>query len=835
MVVLTAVLLQLKEEKPNIKNIQQWLPLSTIENDCLISKQGDVTIAYSLVMPEIFSLSSDEFETLHQTWVRAIKVLSPGTILHKQDWYLESLYAPDLEADSSFLERNSNAFFSNRPTMEHECFLMLTKKTPKRKPATSVFSNLLKPGIVPAETLDQVALADFTDRCSQFEKLISEAGFITPRRLTATDLAGTEDKTGLIERYLFLQPAKGTPTLRDITFKPEFKVGENYCQLYAMSDVEDMPSLCGSRITYDKYSTDKTKYPVSFAASVGQLLQGNHIYNQFMVIEDTAKVMKKLEAKRRRLQSLSNYSRENAIARDATNDFLNEAISQQRQPVKTHFNLLIWTQDKEQLKEMRNKVSAALAQMDATPRQEITGAPQLYWAGLPGNAADLPTNECFDTFTEQATCFFAQESSYRDSVSPFGVRLVDRQHGKPVWLDISDEFMRKGITTNRNKACFGSSGSGKSMLMQHFMRSYFEQGSHIIIVDVGGSYSGLCQLVKGYYFTYSEADPIRFNPFHLPDGDSMDTEKKESIKTLILSLWKKDDEQYKRSEYVALSNALNLYFEYLDANKHVFPCFDSFYEFIKEVYVEKIREENVKERHFDIDNFLYVLRPYYGDGEFGYLLNSRERLDIFHQRFCVFELDAIKDHPILFGVVTLIIMELFISKMRKLKGIRKVIVIEEAWKAIAKGQMAEFLRYLYKTVRKFFGEAWIVSQELDDVLSSAIVKDAILNNADCKILLDMRKFQNKFDQIQNAMSMPEKGKPMVLSLNKANDPKRRYRELYIEMAGMVMKVYAYEPSPAEYYAYTTEEKEKVLVQRYTAQEGGDMQRGIRALLASGEV
>ena len=266
----------------------------------------------------------------------------------------------------------------------------------------------------------------------------------------------------------------------------------------------------------------------------------------------------------------------------------------------------------------------------------------------------------------------------------------------------------------------------------------------------------------------------------------------------------------------------------------VFPCFNTFYDFLRDIYVEKLQEENVKEKHFDIDNFLYVLRPYYGDGEFAYLLNSREKLDVFHQRFVVFELDAIKDHPILFPVVTLVIMELFISKMRKLKGIRKVIVIEEAWKAIAKGQMAEFLKYLYKTVRKFYGEAWIVSQELDDVISSPLVKDAILNNADCKILLDMRKFTNKFDQIQNTMSMPDKGKPMVLSLNKANDPTRRYRELYIELGGMVMKVYGYEPSPQEYLAYTTEEREKMLVQKYTEQEGGNMQRGIRALLASGE-
>jgi conjugation system TraG family ATPase len=831
-VTLVGVILQLRDPKQNVASLEKWLPISKIENDCLISRQGDTTLVFQLTLPEIFTLSNDEYETLHQTWVRAIKVLPPGTVLHKQDWFLESTYQANMEEEKTFLQHSSDAFFQERPVVEHTCYLMLTRRAPKRKPASSVFSNLLRPSLVPAEAIDRLTFLEFTDKASQFEKLLSEGGFITVRKMGSDELAGTPEKAGLLEKYCFLLSENDKPILRDISFKPDWKIGDQYCQLYALADIEDLPSLCGSRLTYDRYSSDKSKYPVGFAAFVGQLLPINHIYNQFMVIEDAGKTLKKLEAKRRRLHSLSAYSRENAISRDATNEYLNEAISQQRQPVRAHFNVMIWTENQEKLKDLRNKVSAALAQMDANPRQEVTGAPQLFWAALPGNAADLPMNECFDTFSEQATCFFSQDSSYRDSVSPFGIRLVDRQSGKPVWVDISDEPMRRGIITNRSKAVFGSSGSGKSMFMNHLVRSYFEQHAHIVIVDVGGSYTGLCKLVNGYYFTYTEENPIRFNPFYVPDGDTMDTEKRESLKTLILSLWKKDDEGFKRSEYVALSNALNLYFEYLEKNKQVFPCFDSFYDFLRDQYVDVLKAENVKEKNFDVDNFLYVLHPFYGNGEFGYLLNARERLDVFHTRLIVFELDNIKDHPILFPIVTLIICELFIAKMRKLKGIRKVIVIEEAWKAITKAGMAEFMRYLYKTIRKFFGEAIVVSQELDDVINSPIIREAILNNADCKILLDMRKFANKFDQIQTTMSMPDKGKPMVLSLNKANDPARKYRELYIELAGVSMKVYGYEPSPQEYYAYTTEEKEKVMVQQFTEQQGGDMKKGIRALLAS---
>src|SRR5690606_2555393 len=147
-------------------------------------------------------------------------------------------------------------------------------------------------------------------------------------------------------------------------YKDGIRVGEQYCQLYTLADARDLPSLCGSRINYDRYSTDKTKFSVGFASTLGQLLPCNHIYNQYVFIDDAQATIKKLESKRLRLQSLSTYSRENAISRDATNDFLNEAIAQQRLPVKAHFNILVWTDDKEKLKNVKNLVSSALAQMD---------------------------------------------------------------------------------------------------------------------------------------------------------------------------------------------------------------------------------------------------------------------------------------------------------------------------------------------------------------------------------------------------------------------------------------------------------------------------------------
>ena len=810
------------------KQIKDILPIFGVEHDCILSKQGDVTIAYEVQLPELFALSDQEYEVLHQSLIRAIKILPSGTVFHKQDWFTESKHAADFSAIGvSFLSRASERFFNERPYLDHQCYILLTKKPTGRKPGSSLFSNLLRRSIVPEQTLKPQLLQDFLDNAGQFERILNDSGLMQLKRLTNEELSGEQQYCGLVERYLNLQPNEKSFILHDISFDDGLKVGPNHCQLFTLADAADLPSYCGSRINYDKYSTDKTKFSVGFASPLGQLLPCNHIYNQYIFIEDPQKTIQKLESKRLRLHSLSAYSRENAISRDATNEFLNEAISQQRLPVKSHFNVLVWTDSKDGLKDTRNLVSSALSQMDAVPKQELSGVPQIFWAGIPGNEADFPMNDSFDTFAEQACCFLNLETNYRSSVSPCGIRLGDRQYGKPVHVDISDEPMKKGLITNRNKFILGPSGSGKSFFTNHMVRSYYEQGTHVVLVDVGHSYKGLCQLVKGYYFTYEEKNPIRFNPFHIGEGDMLDTEKKESIKTLLLALWKKDNETFNRSEYVALSNALQLYYTPApEGEKEVFKCFDTFYEFLQTDFVEVLKRDEVKEKDFDVSNFLYVLRPYYKGGEFDYLLNATENLDLLQERFIVFELDNIKDHPILFPVVTIIIMEVFISKMRKLKGIRKMILIEEAWKAIAREGMAEYIKYLFKTVRKFFGEAIVVTQEVEDIISSPVVKQAIINNSDCKILLDQSKYQNKFDQIQELLGLTEKEKAQVLSINKANDPGKKYKEVFISLGGMLSKVYRVEVSAEEYLAYTTEETEKFKVMQLAEQFNGNIEKAI---------
>ena len=804
-----------------MKNAEQIFPIYKVEHDTLLSMQGEMTIAFEVTLPELFTLSNNEYIALHQTWVKAIKLLPKNSIFHKQDWFVEAKYHATF-GDRTFLSHASERFFHERPYLTHHCLVMLTKRPQNFKPVTTASSSLLRNHITPPDATSAELFRDFADGAGQFKRILEDSGLLRVRRLSNEDLAGTLITPGILEQYCFLVSAEEEPVLKDVHFKHGLRIGDDHCQLYTLADAENLPALCGPRITYDAYSTDKTKFSTGFASPVGALLDCNHIYNQYIFIEDTAKTLKKLEAKKLRLQSLSAYSRENAIGRDATQEFLNEAISQQRLPVKAHFNILAWGEPKA----IKNKVGSALAQLDATPKQETDGAPQLWWAGLPGSAGNFPMNDTFDTFAEQACCFLNYETNYQSSLSPCGIRLGDRLSGKPLHVDLSDEPMKQGITTNRNKFILGPSGSGKSFFTNHLLRSYFEQGVHIVLVDVGHSYQGLCDFVGGYYFTYSENNPISFNPFYVGAGDVLDTEKRESIKAMILALWKKEDEGVQRSEYIAISDALFHYYE----SSPTFACFDSFYEFLKGDFYETMKQSKVKDQHFDIDNLLFVLRPYYKGGEFDYLLNATENLDLLQRRFIVFELDNIKDHPILFPVVTLIIMETFVSKMRKLpKDVRKMILIEEAWKAIAREGMAEYIKYLFKTVRKYFGEALVVTQDIEDIISSPVVKQAIINNSDCKILLDQRKYQNDFPKIQQLLGITDKETALIMSMNRANDERYHYKEVFISLNGQLSKVYRTEVSREEYWTYTTESAEKAKVQRYI-QKYGDIRKAIAAIV-----
>ena len=817
--------------------LESKFPLLRVENNCIISKFADITTAYRVTLPELFTLTGEEYEALHGAWLKALKVLPDYTVVHKQDFFIEERYAaPEDGSERSFLARSYERHFNERPYLRHSCYLYVTKTTPERMRQTSASSVLCRGFIVPREMRDTDAVTRFLEAAEQMERILNDSGLVRVERLTEDEIVGTADDAGLLARYFALSDERLPVVNEDIRLDPgTMRIGDKFLSMHTLSDLDMLPQSVATDFRYERLSTDRSDCRLSFAAPVGLLLSCNHVYNQVVFLDDHDETLKRLEATARNMNSLAAYSRSNAINREWIEMYLNEAHSQGLRSVRCHCNVMAWAENEAELKRLRNDVGSQLALMGCTPHHNTVDVPVLFWAAIPGNEADFPAEESFYTFLDQALCLFNEETNYRSSLSPFGIKMSDRLSGIPIHLDISDLPMKRGTITNRNKFILGPSGSGKSYLTNHLVRQYWEQGSHILLVDTGNSYQGLCSLIHaktkgrdGVYFTYTEEAPIAFNPFYVEDG-VYDVEKRESLKTLLLTLWKRESEEPTRSEEVALSNAVNLYLSKLRTDRSIVPSFDTFYEFVETDYRRLLEQKRVREKDFDLENFLNVLEPYYKGGEYDYLLNSDRQLDLLDKRFIVFELDNISSNRTLLPVVTLIIMETFISKMRRLKGVRKMILIEECWKALTSANMSAYIRYLFKTVRKYFGEAVVVTQEVDDIISSPIVKESIINNADCKILLDQRKYLSKFDGIQRLLGLTDKERAQILSINLSNDPKRRYKEVWIGLGGVQSAVYATETSVEEYLTYTTEESEKMQVMELSGKLGGDIEAAIRQL------
>ncbi|WP_297627774.1 TraG family conjugative transposon ATPase, partial [uncultured Rikenella sp.] len=479
----------------NAATIENKFPLLAVENGCIVSKDADITVACRVDLPELFTVTSAEYEAIHAAWCKAVKVLPEYSIVHKQDWFIREQYRPQTgDAQMSFLSRSFERHFNERPYLNHSCFLFLTKTTKERMRMQSNFSTLCRGNIIPKE-VDRESTTKFLEAVDQFERILNDSGFISITRLSGDEITGTAEQPGLLEKYFTLS-LSDTTSLQDVELGAEtLRVGNKRVCLHTLSDTEDLPGHVGTDMRYERLSTDRSDCLLSFAAPVGLLLSCDHIYNQYLFLESSDANLQMFEKWARNMQSLSRYSRSNQINKEWIDRYLNEAHSFGLLSIRAHFNVMAWSDDAEELRRIRNDVGSQLALMECRPRHNTVDAATLYWAGMPGNAGDFPAEESFYTFVEPALCFFTEETNYKSSTSPFGIKICDRISGKPLHLDISDEPMKRGVITNRNKFVLGPSGSGKSFFMNHLVRQYWEQGTHVVLVDTGNSYQGLCELV----------------------------------------------------------------------------------------------------------------------------------------------------------------------------------------------------------------------------------------------------------------------------------------------------------------------------------------------------
>lgn len=413
--------------------------------------------------------------------------------------------------------------------------------------------------------------------------------------------------------------------------------------------------------------------------------------------------------------------------------------------------------------------------------------------------------------------------------------------------------------------------------MNSVVRQLWEQNTDVVMVDTGNSYEGLCEYVGGKYISYTEEKPITMNPFRIK-REELNVEKTGFLKNLILLIWKGSQATITKTEDRLIDQVITEYYDVffngfngftppqredlkqsllvddrsnnrgtketeeerderiqreidsIEARRKELKVetlsFNTFYEYSVQRIPDICHENNLS--GVDISTYRYMMKDFYRGGNHDKTLNEDMDGSLFDETFIVFEIDAIKDDPLLFPIVTLIIMDVFLQKMR-IKKNRKVLVIEEAWKAIASPLMAEYIKYLYKTARKFWASVGVVTQEIQDIIGSPVVKEAIINNSDVVMLLDQSKFKERFDNIKAILGLTDVDCKKIFTINRLENKAGRsfFREVFIRR-GTTSGVFGVEEPRECYMTYTTERAEKEALKLYKKELHCSHQQAIEA-------
>lgn len=786
----------------SIRRNEFKIPYIGIEDDNgignIYNKPGDHSAIIKITNPIVqYSADNDGYDDFHSLFDNMVKILGSGYVIQKHDIFTHKKYIPKLNRD--FLDQKYNEHFEGREFTEIDTYLIITR---------TVRSSFMKHS-------DKDYKLFYNKINKVIDILIQNK--MSPVALSAKAIARYTKRVIALdfgrESFSFDNFKAGDDSIR---------MGSDVIKNITLVDIDllDFPTKVSS---YKERNDIGNNFPVdtmSFLHTVPNYKM--MIYNQVIIIPDQRKTQVDLDIKMRRHKSVPDP--DNDLSAEDIANLKKDVAKHNQMIVYAHYNLIVRAHSSD-IEKAVNHVENALFTQGILPSKGSYNQMELFRSALPGNTSELKNYDKFLTTSDAALCFFFKECLLTDEESTFQIYFSDRQ-GVPVAIDPTENPFSSGKIANRNKFVLGPSGTGKSFVMNHILRQYALYNTDIVLIDTGHSYSGICQYYNGRYITYSEEKPITMNPFRIAQAE-LTTEKKQFLRSLIGLLWKGNGDLLPTEE-TAISDVIKLYYDnHFDNNRPQSELsFNSFYEFSNAELKRLMEVHNV---HIELDNYKFILKKFYKGGEYQNILNDDMDTTLLEEPFIVFEIDSIKDHSILFPITTLIIMDVFTQKMR-LRPNRKAFIIEEAWKAIASPTMAAYILYIWKTCRKFWGEAVVVTQELEDILHNPILKNTILANSDTRILLDQKKFKDSYDEVSAVLSLSTKERNKIFTINRLDNKegRSRFNEVYISIGGEG-NVYGVENSLTEYFLFTTERKEKEALQVYTSILG-DLKNALAALV-----
>ena len=840
------------------KKIFQDIYFSVEETDgvgVLYTKSGEYSAVLRMENPvQKYSANIDSYYEFSHLFTAIAQTLGEGYAIHKQDIISRKEFKNEDGDKHEFLSESYFRYFKGRVYTDSATYITITQESKK--------SRLL--------SFDNKKWRDFLVKIRKVQDQLKDAGI-------AAHFLNKEEASDYVDRFFAMNFKDKIVSISNFKVDEEsIDMGDKRCKVYSLVDV-DCANLPSAIRPFTNIEVNNTSMPVDLMSLVDNIPGAEVVvYNQIVYMPNQKRELALLDKKKNRHASMPNPS--NQMAVEDIKRVQEVVARENKQLVYTHYNFVVGVSPDTDLQKCTNHLENSFGRMGIHISKRAYNQLELFVNSFPGNCYGMSDEyDRFLTLGDAASCLMYKEKIQHSEDTPLKVYYTDRQ-GVPVAIDITGKEGRNKLTDNSNFFCLGPSGSGKSFHMNSVVRQLWEQNTDVVMVDTGNSYEGLCEYVGGKYISYTEEKPITMNPFRI-NREELNVERTGFLKNLVLLIWKGSQGTVTKTEDRLIDQVITEYYDTYfngftgftpplredlrksliidDRNRsHQNPdeteaqreerlertinqieqrrkelkveslSFNTFYEFSVQRIPDICSENSIG--GIDISTYRYMMKDFYRGGNHDKTLNENMDSSLFDETFIVFEIDAIKDDPLLFPIVTLIIMDVFLQKMR-IKKNRKVLVIEEAWKAIASPLMAEYIKYLYKTARKFWASVGVVTQEIQDIIGSEIVKEAIINNSDVVMLLDQSKFKERFDTIKSILGLTDVDCKKIFTINRLENKDGRsfFREVFIRR-GSTSNVYGVEEPHECYMTYTTERAEKEALKLYKSELQCSHQEAIEA-------
>lgn len=815
-------------------DLSSVIPIQTITEDTIINGNGDMTIGYRLLLPEIFSLSETKAETIHKQLQALCKELPAGTIIHQQSFVYTGRYH-DENYSSNPLAVENQKYFNDKEILMNYVNIYFTfpdKTTGIRKSSTanSLIRKMNYPFKQPYKNYEK-RFENLEAIIMNIENALSSIPDFEIRRMKDNEL------NNAVFDYInqsYDTPVKDATTQRinpmSVSNHDEVKVGEKYIAILSLTqEGESIREMCKPsvpKIQCNIEMPERITSPCSMCYPVSLGLPFDHVVNCIIEVLDVDQTKTAISNERRSLNIIAPFYSEAAESQNEQKRFEEEITKNEWQTTYTSFNIIIKDSDS---KNLMRKVSVAQQAFSSIAQSscyvENAETLNLFFSTIPGNAHS--NYRGFINISQLALCYLQKESTYISS--PDGHLYSDR-FGNPVKINLWDN----PNLNNRNKVVIGPSGSGKSFWLNNYIYQSYIRKNDIIIIDIGGSFRSMVDLNQGKYFDSKNKQQFTFNPFLCEkdkngrylyidhtDKESTDDQIKR-VKSVLAYIWKQSG-TITPAEGAILSKSIKGFYEYVNnssvnnSHNRIIPNLIEYSKYLKEIFTKKMTD--YEKKTFSIEELILLMEPY-TTGELSYLLNANENIDIINDRLIAFDMEEAEKQEY-FPLIVLITLQMIADKIKKREGVGKELIIDEALNFLSDPKFGDFIAYLYRTCRKKEGAVMIAAQNVNFIKNSPPdIKDSILINCDTKVILDHSQYRENLPDIKKTLSITDQEISLIESIQTKQLPggEKKWTEFFIKL-GNESHVFRNEVSPFTGTAFDSREKTRVRLKQLFNETG----------------